>query len=777
MSADPSQMAWVQGRGPKPAKILILGEAPGAYEEQKGFAFVGPAGLELDSWLIEVGAPKHLIHINNVVPIRPPKNDILKIDLEEWRGRLDTLIEEVNPEVIICLGETALNMVTGISPIGKWRGSILRRGGRVVIPTFHPAFILRGMAHMRWVAMTDLRKALKELESPHTPKQREFIIEPTLAETMARLEDIADSDHFTVDIETQGDLITCIGLTNDPSWAICIPLIKNNDSYWQRSEEELILKKLSWVFQNIPAWGQYLTFDLLRLRKFGLWGHPQYDSQLLHACLWPEFPHSLEFLVSMYTNEPYYKDERKGVGGNPSHGLWVYNCKDVAFTDEVIREELLELKERGLEGFYQEQYQKIYPYALSMQENGVLRSKEKISQVLAVVQLTVENVDRLIRGIAGEKFNPRSPKQKAALLYEELKFPVQKNRKTGRITTDDDALRELMTQSPHPILELLIRAMDLQKAMEFLKASSDADGRWRSSWNIGSQEMGRWSATKNAWGTGVSLHTIPRSACLHYPECKGKCPAQINFRSVIVADPGYIFVMCDQIQAEAIIVAALADEAEMFRVAQEGSIHRLVASMIFEIPFEQVSKSSWQYAIAKACVHGSNYDMGVRKFAQLIGRELEFAQSVRTRYHALFPGIQNRFHKEAREKLRIDRKLINALGRERIFLGRLDDETYRKAYAFIPQSTVSDINKRAIPLIWSEEQNRRVVIEHHDANIVQCLDNREAIQATVRAIQEAYKSILIKIGSREFSMGVEIKIGHSWGEAISLETWNAEEIK
>lgn len=185
---DLSQTKWVRGRGPKPARILILGEAPGAHEEQKGYAFVGPSGYELDSWLKEAQAPLDIIHINNVVPVRPPHNDISQVDVNEWRGRLDSLITDVNPEVIIPLGETALNMVTGEEQIGKWRGSILRRDGRTIVPSFHPAFILRGMTHMRWVAITDIRKALKELESPHISKVRQFIVEPSLMEVVECLD-------------------------------------------------------------------------------------------------------------------------------------------------------------------------------------------------------------------------------------------------------------------------------------------------------------------------------------------------------------------------------------------------------------------------------------------------------------------------------------------------------------------------------------------------------------------------------------------------------------
>src|SRR3990167_4124844 len=142
----------IEGIGPKPAKIMLIGEAPGAEEEFEGKPFVGKSGKLLDDLLLKAGLNRSAMRIDNVVPYRPPDNKMdrlgeLNMKASDFYLRLHKEIEETNPNIIIAAGGTALEALTHYDSITKWRGSIIKSaidmGSKKVIPVVHPAAIFR----------------------------------------------------------------------------------------------------------------------------------------------------------------------------------------------------------------------------------------------------------------------------------------------------------------------------------------------------------------------------------------------------------------------------------------------------------------------------------------------------------------------------------------------------------------------------------------------------------------------------------------------------------
>ena len=139
-----TQTVFADGRGT--ARVLFVGEAPGFHEDQQGVPFVGPAG-ELLSGIITrgMGLEREQVYIANVLKCRPPENR----DPSEHEKRLctpwlDRQIELVDPQVIIPLGRHASCHVLGVqASMGSLRGRVHEKGGRKVVPTFHPAYLLR----------------------------------------------------------------------------------------------------------------------------------------------------------------------------------------------------------------------------------------------------------------------------------------------------------------------------------------------------------------------------------------------------------------------------------------------------------------------------------------------------------------------------------------------------------------------------------------------------------------------------------------------------------
>ena len=139
----------VVSRGSHIANLMIVGEAPGAKEEDLGEPFVGRSGKLLDQLLQNAGIDISLdVYFCNVIKCRPPKNRRpTKIEIQENLPWLYQQIKLVNPQIIILVGATALTAILkNNSPISILRGKWIEWDGRLVMPIFHPAYLLRNQS-------------------------------------------------------------------------------------------------------------------------------------------------------------------------------------------------------------------------------------------------------------------------------------------------------------------------------------------------------------------------------------------------------------------------------------------------------------------------------------------------------------------------------------------------------------------------------------------------------------------------------------------------------
>lgn len=138
----------VFGVGNPQAKIMFIGEAPGADEDQQGEPFVGRAGQLLNDIIKACRMKREDIYICNVLRCRPPGNRLPSPEeANNCREYLDGQIAIVNPEYIVCWGSTAAkNLLASESPIGKMRGQFFQYGRAKVVCTYHPSYLLRNPA-------------------------------------------------------------------------------------------------------------------------------------------------------------------------------------------------------------------------------------------------------------------------------------------------------------------------------------------------------------------------------------------------------------------------------------------------------------------------------------------------------------------------------------------------------------------------------------------------------------------------------------------------------
>ncbi|HQT97190.1 MAG: uracil-DNA glycosylase [Desulfobacteria bacterium] len=138
----------VFGVGNPRARLMFVGEGPGSEEDRLGEPFVGAAGKRLDRWIARIGLRREDVYIANIVKCRPPGNRAPLPD--EAKACLPYLLRQIRairPEIVCTLGATALNFLLGVEEkITRERGKWRERDGVPVLPTYHPAFILRNAA-------------------------------------------------------------------------------------------------------------------------------------------------------------------------------------------------------------------------------------------------------------------------------------------------------------------------------------------------------------------------------------------------------------------------------------------------------------------------------------------------------------------------------------------------------------------------------------------------------------------------------------------------------
>lgn len=328
--------------------ILICGEAWGEREEETGIPFSGASGWLLDQMLSQAGIKRSECYVTNVFNLRPkPSNDVKNLCGSkadglvgfpalgkgqfvhaQYAGELDRLYAEIrreNPNLILALGATAAWATLLTSGIKQYRGAVAPTSPQVtkklgreykVLPTYHPAMVARDMS-ARPVVVADFGKALRESAFPEIRIPDCFIwTHPTLEDLATYERDyINPATLLSIDIETKGDQITCIGFAPSPDSAIVIPLFRGeNGSYWGTIEEELAALKFVRRWCTKPCVFQNGMYDMSFLwRRYHIpCPNAMEDTMLLHHAYQPELEKGLGFLATIYTSRPSWKAMRLG---------------------------------------------------------------------------------------------------------------------------------------------------------------------------------------------------------------------------------------------------------------------------------------------------------------------------------------------------------------------------------------------------------------------------------------------------------------------------------
>lgn len=705
----------VKPEGNPDSKICLIGEAPGGQEERLGRPFVGPSGQLLDECLRAAGISRKDCYLTNVVKVRPSNNDIttfidltrskpqITMDGQAWIDSFLAEIEEIKANVLVPLGNVPLWALTGLKAITKRHGSILRSyTGRKVIPTIHPAAALREYL-FKYYINHDLKRIRRECEfSEIRITERRLLLSPTYREVLNWLFELSKCQRITVDLEVLNGEISCLSVGNEEA-CMSIPFTYELGDFFDPEQETAIWERLTYLLEHpeIEKLGQNLCFDSTFLHsKYGICVGPMHDTMIAAGILYPDLPKGLDFLTSIYTDVPYYKDDGKQwfkLGGTFSD-LWGYNAKDSIVLPPIFSAQKDELKRQRNTEAYERQRSLIEPLVY-MSSRGIRTDYEGIQKARIEAGIEIDQLTEQFYKECGYECNPKSPAQLKQLFYGERNHKPYVSRSTGAVTTDRDALKRLSRKGDNAA-KILLQLRQLSKLADtYYGVILDLDQRLRCSWNPVGTSSGRLSSSKTIFGTGMNMQNLPD-----------------KFRRFLLVDEGYMGYQLDLSQAENRVVAYIAPDPLMISAFENGiDVHRLTASLIFGKRIEEISDEPGSTSIGggiyserfwgKKANHGLNYDLGYKTFAFYYEIPESDARYIVERYHQAYPGVR-RYHGWVKQLLSTSRTLEDCLGKRRVFLGRYGEELFKEAYSYIPQATVAGkLNRDGVLALWGGRED------------------------------------------------------------------------
>jgi uracil-DNA glycosylase family 4 len=815
-------MTPISASGPQ-SEIMIVGDYPTEDEYQRGIAFEGGIKrftnglLAPYKWKVENSYCTHYIKIQ----IPGFKSKIKKIKkaafekanaVADWKAILKEEINAVRPNSILAFGELALNALTGEQSITKHRGSIIPITNELTDLPINvvPCLSMRDIVEQNEVPYSytqwDIGKIfkIKDLKSFYKPKELIWIVKSP-GDLAFWWDDRASKGRFlTFDIETHHGLITCISFCHDGYEAISVPLLIGNkmDGYSKGILYQIINRILN---SPIPKVNQNIKYDSMKLEDWGFYvDNIIGDTMLMQSTIYSELPKGLDFLCSVYTDQPYYKDEGKEYDPriHTPDKLLIYNAKDSLVAWQTWDNQLNDAHTLGVKRFFFDNVMPAFHIFKRMERRGITVDDLERKKLLMKYKPLYDENRTVINLIAGEQINPLSPAQVGRFVYEILKCPkLSHTTESGKeaYDTDEDTIEELYINKISDngikeVLKRLIFARKLGKVIQFLVNPISPDGKMRTSFRLGWAKTGRNSAGKALdydykinWkkerieeiNIGGSFQTIPKHGFKFGKESFGK-----DLRRIFVPSSGYCFIEGDQAQAEDRVVCVLAEDWEGMEVLNKKEFkrnkngfkddrHVITAMLITGKSFADIEYDDRQY-LGKEPRHAGNYDAGAGVLSVMTHFEWDRCKQILGRFHEISPNIRGVFHAGIKQLIDNFRNLTSPHGRRRQFFGRVDETMYRQAFSTIPQATVSDHGKFTILSKLVElfpEPVAFPVCESHDSLTFEVLiDAKDNFTESFHKVGRTpinFEKCSLK---REYDLiiPIETQLGEiSWGEMVN----------
>lgn len=759
--------------GPGNKRLAIIGDCPSFEDVQGNEPFIGTSGRYLRFIVGSLNYSIEQCFIGNILQDPCTNPDLVSpsdYSYEQGFSQLKLDLEKFQPNCVLTLGKLPFRALNPdvcyydrkgepVIPLFSWRGSMFRSSlGWKALGTYHPSHVQRNFSDSP-IFRFDVARAISQAsDSTLTLPQRNYNTRPTISEFVAFAEDLlANPRPIGFDIEgiCNNVGVTVLSMYTSPTVGISVPFFIEGNHYWSQDDETTVWWYLAKILSSpvIPKIVQNGLYELFVLA----WSHRiivvniAEDTMHKHWELSPEFDRDLGMQVSLYTNEPYYKDDRETTDTERS---LIYNAKDSACTFEcsVVQDTLLAKQPKKLQDHYRFNINLI-PALGYMSLRGVKLDQDRLAQHVATTKAEIEPLQKQIESTLGRSFNAKSNPDKQWLLYEYYNFePYKRYGKTAK----EVVLHKYYQKTKEPLLKSVIQLVNKRTRLSDLqKLTCDSDGRIRSTYDHTGTVTGRLAS--RASNSFAPFFT--KTGILKWEQTGTNMQNQTKaLRDCLVADEGFLFFQCDLEGADAWTVAAdlaalgypsMLDDLrahikpskvlwamQNVYFGEQDSRKRFEAVAAFNrLPREEIKKivdsivvpkgiladgrpADWQYISFKRVQHGTNYEGQAETIAELIFKDSDGLVEVPIKDVEFWQSLYKlRYNISARTNyirgmLSTTGRIESAVGTIRKFNSirnprLIEDSIIREAAAQEPQANTTGVCNQGLYNLWSDTENRK----------------------------------------------------------------------
>ncbi len=721
----------LQGEGPVPCRVMFVGQSPGRNEEMFLRPMCGEMGRLMDDLLMEAGLLRSQVWLTNAIRCKPlPDKDAGAKHIQSCRPWLMKEMAEVQPDVVVVLGATALQSVMGTTGITTLRGRFFTDvdfgiGKNITVYCMTlPAALFR-----KWedypVVVEDFRKLGRLLQGSFKEEELgDYAILDTVEAVGSAFEYLKSQPRVAFDLETttfnfwdfnlRPDCnILCASFSAYPGTGFVLPFLRQHAKpFW--SEEDLkVVRSIfnDFLSSDVVKWAQNGIFDINFLRSnrynFNISSF-KFDTMLAHHTLQENLPHGLDSLCGRYADMPLYSYELKKwqqengkiktYADFPDSLLWKYAGADADATVRVG--DLLQAQLEGemtthwvngidepirLSQFFEEIVMPLNHALIDMRYRGIILDAEYM-QVLQETEKKREAQSILnCQQIAGVEFNPGSTQQLCGILFNPPTPPQDPdwdgkgvNGKAYVVGFGLPIINRTAKGRPSTDVETL-KALDKStKHPIFKELLSIRKSQKKITTYLAGSDGTKGLLRHRLESTGrvypdykqhvaVTGRLAASDPSIHTMPSADTDPVYAEIRLLFTVPEGWWMLQCDYSQLELRIVAQIAQEDVMLdSFSKGGDVHKLVASEMNDIPLEEVTTS--QRKKAKFVNFGLIYGRSAYSLAEEYGIPVLEAQKYIAKYFNRFKKLAAYFE-EQKKSISEHGYVVNPFGRKRRLYG------------------------------------------------------------------------------------------------------------
>lgn len=778
--------------GPENPSILVVGEAPGKEEDDKGHIFIGRSGTFLRNGLEQLGFDvENEVGFCNVCACRPPDNRTpTKKEMKACTPNLVNTIKSVAPSVkmVLLMGNTPLQAIFGKVGITKIHGITEYVGGVPYIPLYHPAYVLRNEGtSVVDTFIADLEKVGRVYEEVMGSREKTWDYKILDAAGLKEiLPEIEKSDLLAFDTETN-----TLDMYSENAELICVSFAFNKDTGYviflshpdlKISPEELMERiEALWQLFDLPIAkaAQNGMFDIRFLDKvYGIKvRNLKHDTTLMAHLVDENSQRDLTALTTRYNPDMAgYDDVMAGemkkannkMMNIPSNIIKQYASGDALTTWRIAKRLYKIMTDENLIDLYNDIVIPALNEYIKIADSGV-KIDEKVSDWLKVeyenrLEFLENNIHTLPlcqewEKIKGKKVNFASPKQVMELIYEMGKAPIQLGKKTERPTLDDEARKAILEL---PVNSKYSKAIDVVRGMAGI-------AKVRTLYKMFAAKASSWVRDDGLVHPEFLLHgTVTGRLSMRSPNLQ-QAPKEIpddewlkehSIKTMFVSKyPDGYLVSVDYSQLELRLMACISGDSLMLETYKnDGDIHETTARRLFP-DYDKV-------------------DPDVRKKYRSVGKQMNFKSiySLDESYLKIYPGVAA-YAKQTLDECKRLGYVANAFGRRRRLpaiksFNRTDFyHAYLQACNFKIQSLGHELIKISVVKVAKrlkkEVAHGHLILDVHDALVADTESKEEAIKIA-KIMKEEMESV------EEFDWAIipikaDASIGRDWQSMKEVE--------